>query len=99
MKIKGLYIYNKIYKMKSILKSILLEIKAFLHSLLSTDGISAKRAIGILGMLSMIFLMCYNVVQCKESMITQTLIDAVLYTTIAALFGTSIEKIWPKKNG
>lgn len=82
--------YNK-------MKFILQEIKKFFHSLLSLDGISSKRAIGMIGMSSMIGLMCWNVLHCTEGMVTISLIDAVLYTTIAALFGTSIEKIWPKK--
>lgn len=71
----------------------------FIISLLSTDGsISSKRSFGLVGLMSLIFLMIYNVLKCTEGLITSTLIDSVTYITIAALFGTSIEKIWPKKS-
>ena len=79
------------------MKFVFGEIKAFFHSLLSVDGISSKRAVGLMGMLSLIILMFWNVLACNDGAATLALIDAVLYTTIAALFGTSIEKIWPQK--
>lgn len=81
--------YNK-------MKAILLEIKGFIHSLLSSDGISSKRAAGLIGMLSLIGLMWINVISGNVGPVTIALIDAVLYLTIASFLGTSIEKIWPR---
>mgnify|MGYP003423323673 CR=1 FL=1 len=80
------------------MKEIILSFINFIKSLLSTDEkVSSKRTLGVIGMFSLIILMVWNVFNCKEGITTTTLIDAVLYITIAALFGTSLEKFWPNK--
>ncbi len=73
--------------------------RSFLRSmLLDNDGenISTKRVIGILGFLFLAVTMFINSFSIKEIGPTIELVNAVEYITIAALFGTTLDKFVQK---
>ena len=74
--------------------------KQFLISMLSeSEGeISSKRVIGFLGFISLAVTMICNSFTTLDIAPAPELVTAVEYITIGALFGTSLDKILPKKS-
>jgi len=76
------------------------KIKQFLLSMLSEkEGvISSKRVIGFLGFLILAITMIINSFYDESIKPSSKLVQAVEFITIGALFGTSLDKIMPKRN-
>lgn len=76
--------------------------KKFWESMLSdskTGEISSKRVIGFLGFLFLSISMVISLFLITTNETSNVLIDAVLYITVASLFGSTIEKFTNYKKG
>jgi hypothetical protein len=72
--------------------------KTFIMSMLSeSTKISSKRVIGFLGFIALTVTMVCNSFTTLDIAPALELVTAVEYITIGALFGTSLDKIIPKK--
>ena len=76
------------------------KIKQFFISMLSEEPgvISSKRVIGFLGFLILAVTMLVNSFYDANIKPSAELVQAVEFITIGALFGTSLDKILPKRN-
>lgn len=76
------------------------KIKSFFISMLSEEPgvISSKRVIGFLGFLVLAITMLVNSFYDENIKPSAELVQAVEFITIGALFGTSLDKIMPKRN-
>jgi hypothetical protein len=72
--------------------------KTFMSSMLSESSkISSKRVIGFLGFIALTVTMVCNSFTTLDIAPAPELVTAVEYITIGALFGTSLDKILPKR--
>ena len=76
------------------------KIKSFFLSMLSEEPgvISSKRVIGFTGFLILAITMVINSFFDANIKPSAELVEAVEFITIGALFGTSLDKILPKRN-
>ena len=62
----------------------------------SSQNVSSKRVVGIVGFLALLITFLYYVFSGKQLILDVEIVKAIEYITIGALFGTSLDKIMGK---
>lgn len=62
----------------------------------SSQNVSSKRVVGIVGFLALLITFLYDVFSGKQLILDVEIVKAIEYITIGALFGTSLDKIMGK---
>ncbi len=62
----------------------------------SSQTVSSKRVVGIVGFLALLITFIYDVFSGKQLILDVEVVKAIEYITIGALFGTSLDKIMGK---
>ena len=62
----------------------------------SSQNVSSKRVVGIVGFTALLITFFYDVFSGKQLIIDVEIVKAIEYITIGALFGTSLDKIMGK---
>ncbi len=62
----------------------------------SSQNVSSKRVVGIVGFLALLITFLYDVFSGKQLILDVEIVKAIEYITIGALFGTSLDKIMRK---